>query len=397
MLKLGRGLHAHGYPAHRLEAALGRVSRRLDLHGQFFSMPTALFASFGAGEDQRTFQIRVEPGAMDLRTLADLEDIADAVAGGSLAPDEGGRRVDAAMAAPGPYAPWLTTACFAVTSAAAARFFGGGAHEIVAAGAVGLVIGLLSLLAGKLTALGRVFEAVGAFAAALVSCFAAQAFAPVSVYIAIVAGIIVLVPGFTLTVAMTELATRNLVSGTARLAGAAGTFLAIGFGVALGTRLGEALFGEAALARPRPLPLWTEAVALAIAPLALMVLLRAPSRDALWILVAGVLGYGGARVGSILLGPELGTFVGAFVVAAASNVYSRALNRPSAIPIVPALLLLVPGSLGFQSLSRLLDRETVPGVEAAFRMTLVAVSLAMGLLFGQLVVPGRDRGPAPAR
>jgi hypothetical protein len=27
-------------------------------------------------------------------------------------------------------------------------------------------------------------------------------------------------------------------------------------------------------------------------------------------------------------------------------------------------------------------------------MTLVAVSLAMGLLFGQLVVPGRDRGPA---
>lgn len=397
MLKLGRGLHAHGYPAHRLEAALSRVSRRLELDGQFFSMPTALFASFGAGEDQRTFQIRVEPGAMDLRTLADLEDVADAVASGALPPDEGGRRVDAAMAAPGPYGPLLTTACFAVTSAAAARFFGGGLHEIAAAGGVGLVIGLLSLLAGRLTALGRVFEAVGAFAAALVSCFAAQAAAPVSVYIAIVAGIIVLVPGFTLTVAMTELATRNLVSGTARLAGAAGTFLAIGFGVALGTRLGEALFGQAALARPRPLPVWTEAVALAVAPLALMVLLRAPAREAPWIVAAGVLGYGGARVGSMLLGPELGTFVGAFVVAASSNVYSRVLDRPSAIPIVPALLLLVPGSLGFQSLSRLLDRETVPGVEAAFRMTLVAVSLAMGLLFGQLVVPGRDRGPTAAR
>lgn len=397
MLKLGRGLHAHGYPAHRMEAALSRVSRRLDLGGQFFSMPTALFASFGAGEEQRTFQIRVEPGAMNLRTLADLEDIADAVADGSLAPDEGGRRVDQAMAAPGPYPEWLTTICFAITSAAAARFFGGGLHEIAAAGGVGLVIGLLSLVAARVTALGRVFEAVGAFAAALVSCLAARAMAPVSVYIAIVAGIIVLVPGFTLTVAMTELATRNLVSGTARLAGAAGTFLAIGFGVALGTRLGEALFGVAAVAQPRALPLWTEAAALAIAPLALMVLLRAPSRDAPWIVIAGALGYGGARIGSILLGPELGMFVGAFVVAGASNLYSRALDRPSAIPIVPALLLLVPGSLGFQSLSRLLDRETVPGVEAAFRMTLVAVSLAMGLLFGQLVVPGRDRGPAAAR
>jgi uncharacterized membrane protein YjjB (DUF3815 family) len=148
------------------------------------------------------------------------------------------------------------------------------------------------------------------------------------------------------------------------------------------------------LSHPAALPLWTEALALGLAPLALMVLLRAPLRDAAWILVAGVLGYGGARIGSRLLGPELGMFVGAFVVAGASNLYSRALNRPSAIPIVPALLLLVPGSLGFQSLSRLLDRETVPGVEAAFRMTLVAVSLAMGLLFGQLVVPGRDRSPA---
>jgi uncharacterized membrane protein YjjP (DUF1212 family) len=373
------------------------VSRRLDLQGQFFSMPTALFASFGAGEDQRTFQIRIEPGAMDLRTLADLEDIADAVAAGGLAPDEGGRRVDAAMAAPAPYPPWLTTACFAITSAAAARFFGGGAPEVAAAGGVGLVIGLLSLLAARVTPLGRVFEAVGAFAAALVSCLAARAFAPVSVYITIVAGIIALVPGFTLTVAMTEIATRNLVSGTARLAGAAGTFLAIGFGVALGTRVGEALFGAAEVALPQPLPLWTEALALAAAPLALMVLLRAPLRDAPWIVIAGVFGYGGARVGSILLGPELGMFVGAFVVAGASNLYSRALDRPAAIPIVPALLLLVPGGLGFQSFSRLLDRETVPGVEAAFRMALVAVSLAMGLLFGQLVVPGRDRGPAPTR
>lgn len=372
------------------------MSRRLGLHGQFFSMPTALFASFGTGEDQRTFQIRVEPGSMDLRTLADLEDVGDAVAAGTLSPDEGGRRVDAAMAAPAPYPAWLTTACYAITSAGAARFFGGGAREVAAAGGVGLVVGLLSLLAGRVKPLGRVFEAVAAFAAALASCLAARALAPVSVYITIVAGIIVLVPGFTLTVAMTELATRNLVSGTARLAGAAGTFLAIGFGVALGTRLGETLFGAARIVPPRALPLWTEAAALAIAPLALMVLLRAPRRDAPWIVVAGVLGYGGARVGSMLLGPELGTFVGAFVVASASNVYSRALNRPSAIPIVPALLLLVPGSLGFQSLEHLLDRQTVPGVEAAFRMALVAVSLAMGLLFGQLVVPGRDRGPAAA-
>ena len=95
VLKLGRGLHAHGYPAHRLEAALARVSHRLGLHGQFFSMPTALFASFGAECDQRTFQIRVDPGAMDLRTLSALEAVGDEVADGLIGPAEGARRIDA--------------------------------------------------------------------------------------------------------------------------------------------------------------------------------------------------------------------------------------------------------------------------------------------------------------
>jgi len=389
VLKLARGLHAHGYPAHRLEAALTRVSLRLGLEGQFFSMPTGLFASFGAGEDQRGFQIRVEPGAMDLRTLVALEQVADAVAEGTIDPAEGSRRVDAAMEAPAPYPAWLTTLCFAVTSGAAARFFGGGLREIAVSSGVGLVIGLLALAASRVAALGRVFEAVAALTSALLACVAARYIGPVSVYIPTVAGIIVLVPGFTLTVAITELATRNLVSGTARVAGAAGTFLAIGFGVAIGTRVGEALVGPTPAMRPVVLPLWTEWVALLIAPLALTVLLRAPLRDVGWIELAGILAFGGARAGTLLLGAELGTFLGAFVVAAASNAYARWLDRPSAVPLVPALLLLVPGALGFRSLSSLIERQTVPGVEAAFRMTLVAISLAMGLLFGQLLVPPR--------
>lgn len=389
VLKLGRGLHSHGYPAHRLETALERVSRRLGLNGQFFSMPTALFASFGRESDQRTFQIRVEPGGMGLRALVALEAVADAVATGAIGPAEGVRRIDAAMDAPSPYPAWLTTLCYAVSSAAAARFFGGGLREIVASAGVGLVVGLLALLAQRVAALGRIFEAVAAMTSALLASLAARYAGPLSVYVPTVAGIIILVPGFTLTVAMTELATRNLVSGTTRLAGAAGTFLAIGFGVALGTRLGEALVGATPPVRPVALPLWTEWAALIVAPLALTVLLRAPLRDIPWIELAGILAFGGARMGTLLLGAELGTFLGAFVVAAASNAYARALDRPSAVPLVPALLLLVPGALGFRSMLSLIDRETVPGVEAAFRMTLVAVSLAMGLLSGQLLVPPR--------
>jgi uncharacterized membrane protein YjjB (DUF3815 family) len=124
-------------------------------------------------------------------------------------------------------------------------------------------------------------------------------------------------------------------------------------------------------------------------------------RDLVWVELACILAFSGARLGTLLLGAELGTFVGAFVVAAASNAYARALDRPSAVPLVPALLLLVPGALGFRSMASLIDRETVSGIEAAFRMILVGISLAMGLLSGQLLVPPRgarrsESTPPPA-
>jgi uncharacterized membrane protein YjjB (DUF3815 family) len=56
---------------------------------------------------------------------------------------------------------------------------------------------------------------------------------------------------------------------------------------------------------------------------------------------------------------------------------------------VPGILLLVPGSVGFASLTALLDRNVVPGVETLFRTILMAVALAAGLLVASVVRPAR--------
>jgi uncharacterized membrane protein YjjP (DUF1212 family) len=389
VLKLGRWLHAYGYPAHNLEGALVRVSSRLGLASQFFSTPTALFASFGDEVDQRTFQIRVEPGSVDLRKMALLEQVADEVAAG-LGPAEGAARIDAIVAAPPPCGPALVTLAFALTSGAAARFFGGGVRELAVSCGIGLLIGGLALLVPRVRGLGGVFEALSAVLAGLM----ATAFAhllPVSVYVATLAGLIVVIPGFSLTTALTEIATRNLMSGTARLAGAVGTFVTIAFGVALGTHVAGLALGGAPAVEPVVLPGWTLWLALLVAPLGLTVLLQAEPRDAPVIVASGFVAFGASRWASVLLGPELGACLAALGVGLASNAFARAWRRPASIPLVPGILLLVPGSIGFQSLAWLLDRETVPGVEAAFRMVLVAVSLATGLVLSNVVLPERTR------
>jgi uncharacterized membrane protein YjjB (DUF3815 family) len=106
-------------------------------------------------------------------------------------------------------------------------------------------------------------------------------------------------------------------------------------------------------------------------------------------LVAVVLSFTGARTGAYLLGPEFGVCFGALILGAGGNVIARFRDRPSALIVIPGLMLLVPGSIGYGSVSSFLDRQVETGVETAFRMTLVAVLLATGLLLANAAVPPR--------
>ena len=135
VLRLGRALHTSGYAAHRLEEALELASDQLGLEAQFFSTPTSIMASFGAQDDQRTFMIRVEPAESDLGKLAGVDLVTREVLNAQITPGEGSTRIDQIEAAPPRYGALVRTIAFGVVSGGAARFLGGGWHEIVASAA----------------------------------------------------------------------------------------------------------------------------------------------------------------------------------------------------------------------------------------------------------------------
>jgi uncharacterized membrane protein YjjP (DUF1212 family) len=389
VLRLGRALHVYGIPAHRLEEVMEKTAERLGLRGQFFSTPTAIFASFGRQDEQRTFLMRVTPGEVNLGKIAELDDVTTGVLRGALDPAEGSKRIDHIQAEPHSYGPALTTIAFSLASASASRFLGGGLKEIAASALIGLVIGLLSLFVGKYQSFGKVFEFVAAGAASVLAGSLTLVIGSYAVSNATLAGLIVLMPGLTLTIALIELSTRNLSSGTSRLSGAFVIFLSIGFGVAVGGAIANLLLGDPAVARATPLPAWTEALALVTMPIALTILLRAQFRDTVWIVIAGALAVGGSRLGVKFFGPEMGVFLGALTVGVASNWYARLLDRPAIITEVPGIMLLVPGSVGFRGLAALMDEKTISGIDTSFKMILTAVALVAGTLMANIVAPPR--------
>ena len=333
--------------------------------------------------------IRVEPGEVDLERMTALDDVVNDLLQGRIDIDQGLGQVDSISSTPPRYGPFLMTMCFGLASGAAARFFGGGALEVVFGIGMGMFIGVLALLAERYPGIGRVFAPAAAFAVSAMAMLGAWIWPALSAYIATVAGLIILIPGLTLTIAMSELASGHLASGTARLMGAIMLFLQIGFGFAIGNRLGTMLPGVDPLVTPVALADWTEWVALAVAPLCFTVLFRAKPSQIAVILPAGILTFLGARLGSTLASPELGVFLGAFIAALAGNLYRRFRDHPASVPIVPSIMLLVPGSIGFRSLSSLLARDVLSGVEAAFNMVMIAVALVAGLLLANMILPSR--------
>jgi uncharacterized membrane protein YjjP (DUF1212 family) len=388
-LRLAEALHRYGTPSHRLEGLMMRVSERLGLEGRFFSTPTSLFASFGPPEALRTSLIRVEPGDVDLERLTLLDVLADDVIQGRLSPTDGAGKVEAILALPERYGPALKLICWALAGGAAGRLFGGGLWETAVAALSSLLIGTLGELTRRQPSTARVLEPVAGILSSAIAVLAASLVGPLSVKVATVAGLIVLLPGLSLTVAINELATRHLISGTSRLTAAALVFLQLGFGVALGSRLALLLPPPASLPPPSALPVWTQLLALAVSPVAVGVLFRARPRDWGWIAAACSFAFAGSRLGALLLGAQLGAFVGALLLGIASNALARLRNRPSVTTVVPGLMLLVPGSMGFRSLSSLLERDVVAGVDTAFNMLMVAVALAAGLLSANALVPPR--------
>ena len=133
---------------------------------------------------------------------------------------------------------------------------------------------------------------------------------------------------------------------------------------------------------------WLGAV---IAPLAFMVLLNAEARDAGWILVSCLIAYATARFTTDAFGDQLASFVSAAVVTALSNILARLRGSSAMVTAVPGLLILVPGSIGFRSVSSMIGAEVEAGIATAFHVAMIGISLAAGIVAGSVFTSDPDR------
>lgn len=382
-LELACALQEVGAPANEVEAAIRRLCASQGVEAQVLSTPTSIQLGLDAAAGSApVFRVaRVRPGHVQLARREALEALIVALTGGSVRLSEGPRRLAEVQAAPAPWGPVALALAEVAVGGLAAVFFGGGAvHAAVAAGAAAAILGVAALVPAVERLLPLLGSAVGTAVTILLSRWVGLD----NAWPALLGGMIALAPGYTLTVASSELAAQELVSGTARLVSAGLTFLQLLLGMA-GTAAALGAWTSGELAPMPPAAVSAVLVAAVGAGLGFTVLLQARARDAGLVVAAVLFASGLELVGSALGAGLWGPFLAATGLAAVSVLFAARTRHAEALLLAPGMLALVPGGMGLGSLTALLLADLDAGVATLLGTGLAAVALGSGLLLGNLV------------
>ncbi|QBG35363.1 threonine/serine ThrE exporter family protein [Litorilituus sediminis] len=392
IIRLGKALHKLGSTAYRLEDNLLSIAKFLDIRASFIITPTALTFILSDDEDDQQYNhlVRVTPGEIDLGSLARIDELVDELINGERTLEEAIERLKEVNKKPPPYGVFLTFLAFGASSGAFAMLMHTSWNDVFWATLLGFVTFMFVAWAERSRRVTELLEPLSALTASLLASAISLIDPSINIPMVILSTIIVFIPGLSLTVGLSELAARHLMSGTARIMDSVMVLFKLYFGGVLGMALGKLMWGEVSFVPPEAMPTWTSWVAVTILSISLVILFRARLKDAPWGIISGYIAFGASVWASNYLGIALGAFVGAFALGLYSNLFSRIMNLPSSIVRLLGLVVLVPGSKVYIGLNSLVSGQQMLDVADLGSQTfLIFMSLVAGIIFSNVALPHR--------
>ena len=383
---MGRELHRAGIATDAIEESLTELARSIDLDVQVFALPTYITIAVGPDWNQRTVMMRLDPGGVSLRKIALLNEIYDRLRSDRIDYRAATRLLQEVDTRWPGLSVWFEVPALALIAVGVALILGGGPRELGVSATIGFFTGLVTVVAAKSAVVARLFDVAAAFLATLIVAAFIRFVGPTNVYVSIVAGIVVLLPGYTLTLALHELANDFLVAGVARLGKVLAVLLALGCGAFLALAMVPSLLRVGTMQTHPVSATWWFVASICLA-IGMSIALDARLRDFVWVFAAS---FAALLCTHVLAGTSahaVSAFIAAFLCGMVANVGARFLRVPQAIMLVPALIVLVPGSLSYESLLFAFTNNINGALILAGNAIVAAIQIVAGLLLSQLVLP----------
>ncbi|KAJ7706362.1 hypothetical protein B0H17DRAFT_919283 [Mycena rosella] len=241
ILKLAKALMTFGAPSHRIESQLVAASKILDAQAEFVHLPNILIVTIrnGGTASTRTYFVRAR-GRIALSRLNAVHHVYRKVLHDILSAEEGTDHLRHILNLQPVYSlPQRCGYAFTCASILCVLSFGGSLLDMWISGCCAAVLQYLGLnAANKSSMYANVYEISVTIIVAFVARGLSNIHGQLFCYSAISsAGVVVILPGFTVLISALELMSKNIFCGSVRIVYAIIYTLFLGFGLTIGSDL----------------------------------------------------------------------------------------------------------------------------------------------------------------
>jgi uncharacterized membrane protein YjjP (DUF1212 family) len=255
--------------------------------------------------------------------------------------------------------------------------------DVVAAAVFGLIVGILRALTSSRPNFRILVPFVASFIVSALAATAVRHGLIDPALRAVVASLVVFLPGAALTTAVLELSAGQIVSGASRLVAGAVQLALLAFGILAGVEAVGVSSSLVLTVGGQRLGGWVPWLGVLVFGVGVAVAHSAPRRSLPMLIVVLYAAWIGQILGSILVGGVVSAFVGAATMTPVAYLVGR---RASAMPARASFLagfwLLVPGALGLMGLTELAGDARAAGTNDLIATVWTIFAISIGVLCG---------------
>jgi uncharacterized membrane protein YjjP (DUF1212 family) len=384
--EVARGYLATGGPITRLEERLTQAGHVCGLQCEVYATPTAVFVTAKKGKEVVTTLERATENTINFTDMLFYDSILDKLSTGVYSISQAEGKLQRFETRKYKFL-FVALSAFLIGFVASFPRYG----SFIGAFISGLIAALIYILhrplGRKLQFSGVFTDFIGCLVAFVLSVLAATA-TGLGVPLFVIGSLILIVPGLTLTSAVSELAEHNFVSGTVKMMKSILILVAMGVSFLLVENVMLSLgFSGQSLSKVIPpdsftQKAWFQFLCHAIMILSFCVFFHLPSKAFLGAVIAGMLS---VFVLDQFENPELfvlASFTASLTVGLLSLGLARIYNWPSQVFSTTGILVLVPGLL---ALSSFYSATGTPAQGViAYRVALTAGAITFGLFTARM-------------
>ena len=353
LASLGAALGAIGETVDEVERRLAAIAGAYGLPDARFSVfPTSLLLTLGQGR-AATIEPTTRLSAIPrLDQIAAVHALAEQAEDGLIVPAEGLVRLDEIRSMGSRFGTVPSILGYATLAVGISLILHPTGHGVIAAALLGGLVGILRRAGRGRRTIEVLMPFVAAFVVAALTAFLVKHDVTDPGLDAMIAALVVFIPGVALTTAFLELTEGQMIAGSSRLVWGVTQLGLLAFGIVAGISAVGVQAERVFVSSDAVLGWWAPWLGVLIFAIGVTVAHSAPRAAFPSLLLVLYAAWAGQSVGNELFGGYASGFVGGVVMTLVAYLLAR---LPSTMPVyamfLPGFWLLVPGSLGLVGLT----------------------------------------------